>query len=119
MVKTIFYLGTCDTCKRIIKQIEDVSQFDLREIKSAHISGEELDEIQKLSGLKYDDLFNKRARKYKEIKKDVEGGDDNTFRDLILSEYTFLKRPIIVYGDTIFVGNAKGTVASMISTVNA
>jgi len=30
----------------------------------------------------------------------------------ILEEYTFLKRPVIVDGDTVFVGNAKKVVAA-------
>jgi arsenate reductase len=71
-----------------------------------------------LSGLDYNDLFNKRARKYKEIKEQLEQGDDDQYKEHITQEYTFLKRPVVIYKGQVFVGNAKKTVELMLNTVN-
>ncbi len=99
-------------------QISDIDRFELREIKSKPISTSEVEAIHKLSELNYSGLFNKRARKYKEIKDQLEAADDDTYKLYITQEYTFLKRPVIVYQDQVFAGNAKKTIEHMLSTVN-
>lgn len=35
---------------------------------------------------------------------------EEEYKNLILEEYTFLKRPVIVVDDAVFVGNSKKTV---------
>ncbi len=117
MKNTIFYLSTCDTCKRIMGQIDNINQFDLVDIKKSNITTDQLDEVVSSAGLKYEEAFNKRARKYKELEKESLT-EDGQYRDLILSEYTFLKRPVIVFEDQVFVGNSKKTVEAMAATVN-
>ena len=37
---------------------------------------------------------------------------EQDYKDLILDHYTFLKRPVIIYNDKIFIGNSKKTVAA-------
>jgi len=37
---------------------------------------------------------------------------ENDYKRLILQEYTFLKRPVIIYEDKIFVGNEGKTVSA-------
>lgn len=118
MKDTIFYLGTCDTCKRIMGEINDIDRFELREIKTIAVSSSEIEGIRNLSELNYSELFNKRARKYKEIKDQLEEAEDKEYKSLITQEYTFLKRPVIVYHDQVFVGNAKKTIEHMLNTVN-
>ncbi len=44
MTKTIFYLKTCSTCKRIMQNL-DLSGWNLREIKSEPINEEELSQM--------------------------------------------------------------------------
>jgi len=41
------------------------------------------------------------------------------YRDLILAEYTFLKRPVIIIGDQVFTGSAKKTLAAAQEALNA
>ena len=118
MKDTIFYLGTCDTCKRIMGQINDIDRFELREIKSKAVSSSEIEEIYNLSELSYSELFNKRARKYKEIKDQLETADDKEYKSYITQEYTFLKRPVIVYQEQVFAGNAKKTIEQMLNSVH-
>ena len=39
--------------------------------------------------------------------------NEDDYRKYILMEYTFLKRPVFVIGDKIFIGNSKKTVESL------
>lgn len=108
-MKKIYYLSTCDTCKRILKEIDAPSSFELQGIKKEPLTEEQLEELKKLSG-SYEKLFSKRARLYKErdLKNKELTKDD--YKNLLLEHYTFLKRPVIVNGNAIFIGNAKSTV---------
>jgi arsenate reductase-like glutaredoxin family protein len=104
-MRTVFYLGTCDTCARILKELNIKKYgFEFREIKSQGVTGKELDAMKKLSG-SYESLFSRVALKYKTLKK--KPAREEEYRDLIMKEYTFLKRPVIVDGDHIFIGNSK------------
>ena len=38
---------------------------------------------------------------------------ESDYRDLILEEYTFLKRPVVFVNDKIFVGSEKKTVENL------
>ena len=116
MTNRIYYLSTCDTCRRILSQINDIERFQLIDIKSNHLSIEELEQLSQLSRLTYEELFNKRARKYKDLNKSALS--ENRFKELISTEYTFLKRPVIIYNSQVFVGNAKKTIETMLSIVN-
>lgn len=110
-MKKVYYLSTCDTCKRILKELDLPDDFELQDIKANNITESQLDEMHKLSG-SYESLFSKRARLYKE--RDLKNKDltEEDYKDLILEHYTFLKRPVIINNDKIFIGNSKKTVAS-------
>lgn len=108
-MKKIYHLSSCSTCQRIIKELDIDSDFELQDIKTQKITEAQLEEMKDLSG-SYESLFSRRAMKYKELglKEKVLSEDD--YRDYILSEYTFLKRPVLLIDGEIFVGNAKKTV---------
>lgn len=110
-MKKIYHLSTCDTCKRILKEIEAPESFVLQDIKNESITAKQLDEMRKLAG-SYEALFNKRARLYKE--RDLKNKDlqEDDYKELILEHYTFLKRPVIINNGEIFIGNSKKTVAA-------
>lgn len=104
-----FYLKTCSTCSRIIKELNLPDDVIMHEIKSNPISEDTLDELKKLAG-SYEALFSKRAQLYK-----TEGLKDKQltefdFKHYILKHYTFLSRPVLVYNDKIFIGNSAKTV---------
>ena len=106
----IYYLSTCDTCKRIMNQwsLEGVH---LQDIKHKPITEKQVDEMIALAG-SAEALFSKRARKYKELglkDKTLNGGD---IRALILEEYTFLKRPVLIHDGAIFICNSPKVVAA-------
>jgi arsenate reductase len=102
-MKKVYFLKTCDTCRRILKEV-NLDGFEQQEIKSNPVTADQLDEMYSFTQ-SYEGLFNKRARKYKTMDKD--GFTEADFRQLILNEYTFLKRPVFIVEDQIFVGNSK------------
>ena len=55
-------------------------------------------------------LFSKRARKYKELGLKDKNLSEDDMRQLIIDEYTFLKRPVLVLDNEIFIGNSKKVV---------
>ncbi|RXG18117.1 arsenate reductase [Leeuwenhoekiella aestuarii] len=92
-------------------EIELPSAFIKQDIKTDPITEEQLDQLYNLSN-SYEALFNKRARLYRERDLNNENLSEDDFAELILEQYTFLKRPVIVNNDQIFIGNSKKTVAA-------
>ena len=104
-MKKIYYLKTCDTCKRIMKSFPLVG-FELQEIKSKPIDPDQLEELFVLSG-SYESLFSRRAKKYASMGLKDQKLSEIDYKQLILSDYTFLKRPVVIIDDKIFIGSAK------------
>ncbi|MFA5298585.1 MAG: ArsC/Spx/MgsR family protein [Lutibacter sp.] len=104
-MKKIYYLKTCDTCRRILKEM-DTTGFILQELKTQPITGKQLDELFKLTK-SYEVLFSKMAKKYKLMDLKNQRLTENHYRQLILDEYTFLKRPIIIIDTEVFIRNTK------------
>ncbi|MCK0147492.1 hypothetical protein MWU78_17690 [Arenibacter sp. F26102] len=117
-MKKIFYLSTCDTCQRILKELDPPSDFILQDIKTETITPEQLENMANLSG-NYESLFSKRARLYKERNLKEQNLTEEDFKALILEHYTFLKRPVILIDDLIFVGNSKAVVAEAKAKINS
>lgn len=107
-MKRIFYLSTCDTCKRILSSW-NTAGIELQDIKTEPMTAEQVDHMIALSG-SAEALFSKRARKYKELGLKDQNLSDAQIRQFIIDEYTFLKRPVLVLDDQIFVGNSKKVV---------
>ncbi len=104
-MKKIYYLKTCDTCRRILKEM-DLTDFILQEIKTNPITVKQLDKIYKLTN-SYEVLFSRRAKKYKQMDLKNQKLEEKDYRQLILDEYTFLKRPVIINDKVVLVGNTK------------
>ena len=104
-MKKVYFLQTCDTCRRILKEI-NLDGFEKHEIKANPLTVFQLEEMYSCTN-SYEALFNKRAKKYKAmgLKNKVITEDD--YRQLILEEYTFLKRPVFLVENDIFIGNSK------------
>jgi arsenate reductase len=110
-MKKGYFLKTCDTCKRILKQV-NMNDFELQEIKSNPVTAAQLEEMRKLSG-SYENLFNKRARLYKSMDLKSKTISEDDYRQHILEEYTFLKRPVFIVENEIFIGNSKKVLEAM------
>ncbi len=111
-MKKIYYLKSCSTCQRIIQELGLGNEFQYQNIKEEKITAEQLDEMAKLSG-SYESLFSRRAIKYKALGLKDKQLTETDYRNYILEEYTFLKRPVIIIDDAIFVGNSKKTVEAV------
>jgi len=111
MKGTIYYLSSCDTCKRILKDLAPTKDIVLQDIKNSPLTGIQLDELKARAG-SYEALFSKRARLYKERKLKEKTLSETDYRNLLLEHYTFLKRPVMVIGEEIFIGNTKNVVAA-------
>ncbi len=110
-MKKIYHLSTCNTCQRIIAELGGADAFILQDIKSEPLTTEQLEQLREQVD-SYEDLFNRRARKYRSLGLAGQSLTEEDYRRLILEEYTFLKRPVIVIDEAVFVGNAKKTVAA-------
>lgn len=109
-MKKVYYLPTCSTCKRIIKELDlKTLGFEFQDIKSNPITEEQLDFLCNKSG-SYESLFSRVARKYKELGLKDQSLTENDYKEFILGEYTFLKRPVIIFNNSVFIGNSKKVV---------
>ena len=109
-MRKVYTLSTCSTSKRIIKELDLVAKgFETQDIKTSPITHNQLEEMKALAG-SYEALFSRLARKYKELGLKTEQLNESDYRNFILTDYTFLKRPVIISGDTIFIGNSKKNV---------
>jgi arsenate reductase (glutaredoxin) len=118
-MKKIYHLGNCTTCQAIIKetgidkQLESPkADFTQQEIKTQKITPAQLDEMKKMAG-SYEALFSRRAIKYKELGLKDKKLEEKDYRRFILEEYTFLKRPVVILNDAIFIGNDKKNVEAL------
>ena len=104
-MKKVYFLQTCDTCRRILKEV-NVDGFEKQDIKANPVTVPQLEEMYSFSN-SYEAFFNKRAKKYKAMGLKGEAISEQEYRQFILDEYTFLKRPVFIVEDEIFIGNSK------------
>ncbi|WP_028891492.1 arsenate reductase family protein [Tenacibaculum sp. 47A_GOM-205m] len=110
-MKKVYFLQTCDTCRRILKEV-NLDGFEKQEIKTQPITVAQLEEMRAMTD-SYESLFNKRAKLYKEMDLKNQNVTEADYRQYILDEYTFLKRPVFIVDNQIFIGNSKKIVESL------
>lgn len=110
-MKKIYFLQTCDTCRRILKEV-NTDSFELQEIKANPVNIVQLDEMHQLSG-SYETLFNKRAKLYTSLNLKNKTLTEADYKQFLLDEYTFLKRPVFIVADEIFIGNSKKVIEEL------
>ncbi len=119
-MKKIYHLGNCTTCQSIIKKTGiDNKDFVMQDIKFVRkdsfgekITGSQLDGMKMMTG-SFEALFSRRALKYKELGLKDKLLTEKDYRNYILNEYTFLKRPVVIIDDKIFVGSEKKNVEAL------
>ena len=104
-MRVFFYLIICDTCKRILKTLYLDTSITPVYINTNPLTVSQLDELYSLTQ-SYEALFSKRAQLYKQRDLKNQKLEDTDYRSLLLEHYTFLKRPVLVYDKTIFIGNS-------------
>lgn len=114
ILKKIYHLSTCNTCQRIIQEINPDSNVQLQDIKTEAITEDQLDAMYALTG-SYEALFSKRAQLYRQRNLNQQTLSEKDYKNLILEHYTFLKRPVMLVDNQIFVGNSKKVVAQVVA----
>ncbi|RED46542.1 arsenate reductase-like glutaredoxin family protein [Winogradskyella eximia] len=105
----IYYLSNCNTCTRIINELNLPKGFQLQDIKTEPITKSQIEEMRALTD-SYENLFSKRARLYKKLGLKDKALSEEDYKNYILEHYTFLKRPVVLFNNQIFIGNSKKTV---------
>jgi arsenate reductase len=114
----IYHLSSCTTCQRILDETGIGGKtFVMQDIKTEQITPEQLDALKEKAG-SYEALFSRRALKYKELGLKDKPLTETDYRRLILEEYTFLKRPVVLVKNAIFVGSDKKTVEELKKSIN-
>ncbi len=107
-----FYLSTCSTCKRILSSVKLPNDFRLQDIKENPVTETQLEALKTLSW-SYEALFSKRAQLYRQQNLKDQNLQEEDYKRLLLSHYTFLKRPVFVVNGEVFIGNSKKTVEAL------
>ncbi|MNF27151.1 transcriptional regulator Spx [compost metagenome] len=102
----IYYLASCDTCRKIIKSLPKDHNLAFHDIKQNPITVEELEQMRELSG-SYEALFSKKAQLYKSMDLKNKSLTEDDFKKYILEHYTFLSRPVFIINDKIYIGNSQ------------
>ncbi len=85
----------------------------MQDIKSEPITLSQVEEMKEMEG-SYEALFSKRAQLYRKRGLNEQTLSEDDYKNLILEHYTFLKRPVMIVEDKIFVGNSKKVVAAAV-----
>nr|WP_321406374.1 ArsC/Spx/MgsR family protein [uncultured Carboxylicivirga sp.] len=112
MSRKVYFLSTCDTCKRIMKEVGVDESFELQDIKFNPVTEEQVESFFEHTQ-SYEALINKRARKLKDTLAQNPVNEDADYKRLLLLDYTFLKRPVFEIDDQLFIGNAAQTVEAI------
>jgi arsenate reductase len=102
----IYYLASCDTCRKIIKSLPKDHKLVFHDIKQDPITVEELEQMRELSG-SYEALFSKKAQLYKSMDLKNKSLTEDDFKKYILEHYTFLSRPVFIINGKIYIGNSQ------------
>jgi len=110
-MKKIYHLGTCTTCQRILKEVKPGKEVVMQDIKTEPITPTQLDEMKSMAG-SYEALFSRIALKYRGLGLNKMKLTEADYRNYILKEYTFLKRPVFIVDKNIFIGNSPKNVSA-------
>lgn len=113
----IYYLASCDTCRKIIKSLPNTDKLHFIDIRQNPISEKDLDEMYALSG-SYESLFSKKAQLYKSLDLKNKNLQEADFKKYLLEHYTFLSRPVFIIDGTIYIGNSQKNITEVIKVLN-
>jgi arsenate reductase (glutaredoxin) len=93
----LYWLPGCSTCQKAVKWLDrrGIKITEYRDIKEEPLTRAEVEQLAKMVGGP-EDLFSRRAIKYREMKLNEREVSPQEMLDLMTEEYTFLKRPIMV-----------------------
>ena len=89
----------------------------MQDIKTESITPAQIDEMKKMAG-SYEALFSRVALKFRGWGLNKMKLTEKDYRKYILEEYTFLKRPVFIIDDKIFIGNSPKNVVAVAKAIN-
>ena len=116
-MNTIYYLASCDTCRKIIKSLPKNDRLVFHDIKQNPITATELEAMKELSG-SYEALFSRKAQLYKSLDLKNKALTEIDYRNYIIEHYTFLSRPVFIINEKIYIGNNQKVIAEVIKTLS-
>ncbi len=116
MTNKIYYLASCDTCRKIIKSLPNSDKLEFQDIRQNPITVNQLEEMLSLSG-SYEALFSKKAQLYKSMDLKKKSLTEADFKKYLLEHYTFLSRPVFIIDDKIYIGNGQKSVQQAIDAL--
>lgn len=116
MKNTVFYLPSCDSCRKIIKAISPKAQLVYHDIKQDPLTELQLQELHALAG-SFEALFSRKAQLYKAYNLKNQTLTEADYKKYLLEHYTFLARPVFVIQDQIYVGNRSEIVAKALAVL--
>ena len=102
----IYYLASCDTCRKIIKNLPKSAELEFQDIRQNPITPEQLEELYQLAG-SYEALFSKKAQLYKSMDLKSKNLTEADYKKYLLEHYTFLSRPVFIIKGKVFIGNSQ------------
>jgi len=112
----IYYLASCDTCRKIIRSLPKNDSLLFHDIKQNPLTLEEVAKMLQLSG-SYEALFSKKAVLYKSLDLKNKTLTETDYKKYLLEHYTFLSRPVFIINDQIFIGNNQKTILGVIQAL--
>ncbi len=101
----LYWLPACSTCKKaeLFLKSQNIEISDYRNLKENPLSRDKIEKLaEKVGGA--NEMFSRRAIKYREMKLNERKLSETEMLDLMTSEYTFIKRPVLVSGERAIAG---------------
>jgi arsenate reductase len=117
MTDKIYYLASCDTCRKIIKSLPNADRLQFHDIRQNPITEQELEEMYQLSG-SYEALFSKKSQLYKSMDLKNKALTEADFKKYLLEHYTFLSRPVFIIDDKIYIGNGQKNIIDVVKVLS-
>jgi len=104
----LYGLPHCSTCKKAVEFLENagVKIESFHDLKENRLSRKEVEQLVGLAG-GAEILFSKRAMKYRAMGLHERTLNSKDLVDFMVEEYTFIRRPVLVFGDTALAGFSK------------
>ena len=115
-MKKVLYLSTCNTCQRILSEV-DTDGFKLQDTKQEPAGKEDVEFLRSYVD-SYEALINKRAQLWQQRGLKNQSLSEEDYKNLLLEHYTFIKRPIFIDGEKVFIGNSKKVIQALKSHIS-
>jgi arsenate reductase len=117
MTNKIYYLASCDTCRKIIKSLPNSDKLEFHDIRQNPITEKELEDLYSLSR-SYEALFSKKAQLYKSLDLKNKALTEEDYKKYLLQHYTFLSRPVFIINDILYIGNGQKNIIEVIKVLS-